>query len=73
MPRKGYVTITLKAELKERLEEYAKAKGFGSLGDAVAHLLDLAQQSDKSGCDNETLRKTYLAVISILEELRKKA
>ena len=71
MPRKGYATITVKAEVKEKLEEYARAKGFGSLGDAVAHLLDLAQQSDKGGCDNETMRKTYLAVLRIIEELKK--
>ena len=41
MPPKGFKTITIREELKERLEEIARAKGFTNLNDVVAHILDV--------------------------------
>jgi len=40
MPVKGYAVITVREEVKRRLEELKEVKGFSSLNDVIAYLLD---------------------------------
>jgi len=40
MPPKGYSIVTVREDVKKRLDEIASQKGFSSLNDVIAFLLD---------------------------------
>ena len=76
MPKPGFASITIRAPVKKRLEEYAKTHGFATLSDAILALLDHAETTEKLSAIEEKLaeletlqRKTYLALLRLIEEL----
>ncbi len=80
MPRPGYASITIRAQVKEKLEHYAARKGYATLSDTINSLLEEAECCHKLGEKLQaveqrlgeletTCRKTYLALLRLLEEL----
>jgi len=44
MPKEGYTTITVRADVKNRLEEMRKRLGFSSVSDFLVHLMTVYEQ-----------------------------
>ena len=76
VPRPGFASITVRARVKERLEEYAGREGYATLSDAINSLLDKAEHCRRLEQRLEELeprlRKIELLLMKILEELATK-
>ena len=73
MPKPGFASITIRAQVKKRLEEYAHTKGYATLSDAINSLLDQATQCSETSKRLDELearlRKLELILVKLLEEL----
>ena len=73
MPKPGFASITIRAQVKKRLEEYAHTKGYATLSDAINSLLDQATQCSETSKRLDELearlRKLELILVRLLEEL----
>ena len=70
VPPRGYSNLSVRAETRQRLEKLMREKGFATINDAIVFLLETYQLCKKIDELEATTRKTYLALLRLIDELR---
>ena len=69
VPPKGYSNLSVKTETRQRLEKLMREKGFTTINDAIVFLLETYLLCKKIDELEATTRKTYLALLRLIDEL----